>query len=162
MKLRIAALGLVCALAACGGKKSTTTATTEAPPTPCRTVSLRVVEVLRAEIGEALAEEHWPKVAAILEERCTTDAWADETVACMQAAARGPDFDACAEQLPDEQEAAVKEQFEREIKPLIDEGAMRKKEASDSMEGGSGAPRSEPTAGAPAPPPPSDPCGGGE
>ncbi len=161
MKLRIAALGLVCALAACGGKKSTTTATTEAPPTPCRTVSLRVVEVLRADIGEALAEEHWPKVAAILEERCTTDAWAKATLDCMLAAESGPGFDACAEQLPEEQEVAVKAQFEREIKPLIDEGAMQKK-SEEAMEGGSGAPRSEPTAGSPAPPPPSDPCGGGE
>lgn len=152
MKLRFAAAGLACALAACAGKKSSTTATEEAPP-PCREMAVHVAEVIRADLGDALAEEHWPKVTAVLDERCTMDGWETATVACMQAAVRGPDFDVCAEQLPDDQEAAVKDQFEQTIKPLMKEGAMQK-QAEDKMEGGG----SPPTGSAP----PSDPCGGGE
>lgn len=150
MKLPILTVVLVCALASCGGKNASTSAP-EAPPTPCASAAAHMSEVLRAELGDALAAEDWPKVTAVLDERCTADQWDATTVSCMQAAAQGPDFDNCADQLPDEHEAAVKAQFEKEIKPLMNEDAMQKKEASDG--------RSAPSGGAP---PPSDPCGGGE
>jgi hypothetical protein len=153
MKLRIVLFALV--LAACKSKSTPTTAAAP-PPTPCRNMATHVTEVVRQDMGEMLAEEDWPKVTDVLDERCTKDGWAAETVACMQAAVRGPDFDACADKLPPEQEASVKAEFEQTIKPLIKEGSMKRKGEEDEMEGGGGA-----TMGSP-PPPPDDPCGGDE
>src|SRR6186713_2035909 len=100
MKLRVVVFAL--ALAACKGKSGSTTAAPK-PPTPCQDMASHITGVVQAEIGEALAAEDWPKVTAVLEERCTSDGWAAETVACMQKAATGPDFDACADQLPEAQ-----------------------------------------------------------
>jgi len=162
MKPRLVSIIVGGALAACGGKQRATTA--EAPPTPCRSAATHLSDLMRGEVGAMLDEKDWPKVAATFDARCTNDGWAPEVVACMQAAAHGPEIDACADKLTEGQNAAMKAAVEADLAPLIKEGAMRKGSeeptADGAMEGGRGGP----TAGAPpAPAPPSgDPCGGGE
>jgi hypothetical protein len=157
MKLAIATIVLACALGACKGKSASTTPQ-DAPPSPCSRTATHATKIMQNEIGPALSEADWPKVTALLAERCEADAWAAEVVACMDASLGEDDFEKCADQLTKEQNDAVKEQFGREIEPLMkEEGGLRKKDAApDGMEGGSGAPSTG------APPPPDDPCGGGE
>jgi hypothetical protein len=144
MKLRIA---LMIALAgACGGKKSSTMA--DAPPSECARTATHTTKLMQSEMGEVLAEADWPKVTALLDERCTKDGWSAESMACMNAALADREIDACADQLPADQNAAVKAQFEQDIVPLMKGGMVKRKD--ETMQG-------DPEG---APPPPDDPCGG--
>lgn len=133
-------------LAACKGKSAPTTATANARPEPaggaCGATAEHVTGLMKAQLGGALADEDWPKVTAILDQHCRADGWSGEAMACMDAATDEESFRGCGDKLTEEQNDAVKEQFQREIDPL-----MRHPE-SDGM-----------TQGAP---PPDDPCGGGE
>lgn len=150
MKQRIAVVVIVCALGACTGKKAATSPEPP-PPSPCAVTARHATELMRTELGDALDADGWAKANAVLEQRCTADAWSADAMACMDRAQGEEQFDVCADQLTDAQNQAVKDQFEREIVPLVKAGAMEKKEESRGEESGEAA----------APPPPDDPCGGG-
>ena len=150
MKLRIGLVVLACALGACKGKKTSTTP--EEPPSECARTATHATQLMHDAMGDSLTAAEWPKLTALVDERCTHDGWSAETMACMNAAGGEHDFDACSDTLTPAQKEAVQAQFDREIKPLIKEGSMDEKD--EAMQA--------PTAAAPSPPPPDDPCGGGE
>ena len=171
------------ATAACGGKSGP--AAEPGPPvpvvSPCESVSTHLAELMAGEEDEIIGPEHHPVIAKIYAERCAADRWAPDIIECMPAADIKT-FDACAQQLTQLQRDAVEHQFERELKPLVDE-RWKQTHPKDDLQSGTDIkktgemPEPEPTpAQAPieekAPPKtkaapkrsaprPDDPCGGG-
>lgn len=82
------------------------------------------------------AADFAPVLRGIIEERCVADAWAPATVTCM-ATSTGEAFEACSNQLTDEQKQHMIEAMQAKLPP-------------DAF----GAPAESA--------PPTDPCGGGE
>lgn len=113
---------LCLAAAACGGKSGS--AAEPGPPmpkvAPCESVSSHLAELMAGQDGERIGPEHIPVLTKIYGERCAADGWAPDIIECMRAA-DVKTFDACAQQLTQMQRDAIEHQFERELKPLVDE-----------------------------------------
>jgi hypothetical protein len=150
--------GACAALAvACGGGSKAPATPEPAPKSACAVAADNVASELIATGADDLTEAQREPLLRVLTERCETDRWSDEAVACLTSGkAMGDDFKRCGEMLTDEQEEAAETQLNREVMPGRGEREMK----SDESAPNTGA--MPPPAGAPpAPPPPDDPCGGG-
>ena len=143
------------ALAACGGGAKPTTEPKPQAKSPCAIAAEHAADELVAAGADGLSEAERAGMVRVITERCETDKWSDEVVACIttaKAADRG--LDKCGDMLTDEQEKAAEEQLDREVM-----GPARERMKQEAPGGGGGGPGDG--AGAKPPPPPDDPCGGG-
>jgi len=124
VSLRVVVLGsLAWALgaAACGGKAAPAAGPTKptAAATPCDSVAAHLADLMAGQEDEMIGPEHHPVITRIFGERCAADSWAPATIACMRDADLAH-FDACSQQLTEAQRDAVEQQFERDLKPLLE------------------------------------------
>ena len=144
-----AALALACG----GGAKKPTE---PQPKSACAVAAEHTADELIAAAADALSEAERPGLVRVITERCETDKWSDEAVACItNAKAENDGFKPCGEMLTDEQEKAAEEQLNREV---MGPARQRLEQEQEAPGGGGGSPDGE---GAKPPPPPDDPCGGG-
>jgi hypothetical protein len=146
--------GAFAALAiACGGgaKKPTE----PQPKSACAVAAEHTASELVAAEADGLDENERAGLVRVITERCETDAWSNEAVACItNAKAADGGFERCDDMLTEAQIKAAEEQLNREVM-----GPARERMNQQAPGGGAG---SEPDGdGAKPPPPPDDPCGGG-
>ncbi len=125
LTLIILAAGL--ALAGCSKKSSSTTPTpepkdkeevtdnqTDTPAGPdCAAAADNVDRLLRAEMGGRFDENQMAQMHAVVAERCGSDGWSAEAIACVAGASSGDDLDGCEHTLSKEQADAVDADMER-------------------------------------------------
>ncbi len=141
-------------LIACGGgaKKSTTEQTTMPKQPACAAATEHVGDLLTAE-GAASAEARGT-VVRVMTERCETDRWSADAVACITTAEDADALEACSKILTEEQRRATEEQVDRELGGDKEDRQMETgaPPPTDDAEGGSGGGKGKA---------PDDPCGGG-
>ena len=95
MKTRVAVFVIAGALAACKGKPAPTTVAESpreapGPSAECQKTAAHAMELMKAQMGDALSDADWPKVTAILEGHCAQDAWSAEAIDERGAQLRAP------------------------------------------------------------------------